>query len=1237
VWRKNGGSWNYENMNPLGDGKTFQITKYFNSGDFIEYYFQGKDIDSNWGDIEYPSDGSYLYFSINLIDSWHYPSVTLTGTGAPSDRTYRYPITPDSSQNVNLYVGSDLDDITVYVYWKATTLPEINEETGEPLTGTTRILLKYDYTVSDGENPGKYYSTFASTDPITALNDGTRVYYFIRIEKSGENTTYLTSNGQNPEGSIMRTYPPQELDECFTYLVTKAEVMYSFHIPKEALPSSRALSMRECYDSYGSYFLNPHRYDSETVYIWLGKEQREADHDGEGIDELVAKLYWKATGSGNEEAEWHVSTFTYILTEGSTDYWRSEFIQPSNSFYERGDIVMYYITLSNPGAGKIDTVVYPGAGNGAYPDTHTAYSPLSTYDPNAPYNDENFPKFWYVIANYLPVIYYPEYPADYAVDVDVSGGITLDWQDAYDGDGDTITDYEIQIDDNPNFTSPDTYTTSGNPAPSEYYVTGLSNGTVYYWRVRAKDSYGEWGPWGWNNNYWTFFTLNSPRVLWVSWEKRKPGAGWQTMLWDKEAGIYPTVYNDEEVRIKVTVYPGNADTTTLKVYYKISPQTVDPVITTIEASSPSDESYYFETDNNPSNWNWNYDNSTERGYVEWDATSSTATCWVTLPSDIHYPLGSGYYFWVQPCARTSSGEWLNGEARFYVIEDDPDTVVSGRGTGLSEYPVDNKATLTNGDSNLLSAVENYSPLRHRTTEYLFATSNKRYLTPDDDAVRVNYDQLYLDSADDYQTKQGSDGVPDVFYGEDPGIYIRTEYQDMNPSGSDLEDTQLIYSYNGTDTFYETNFRYILVYSTYLKPYTLKYNFAKLIPQDSDNDGKYIMTMPESAIIKYWFKLKDTYLLKTGLSTTPPETDAQKFSYSILQDDITRPFVWKAPSPQANIGNEDAVAGYAVNSVIITIGLADTYDGKFTYKGITYGPFKTWPGGDENASAGDPLYSDRDRFIAEGFDGWDDFTSANYWDYYVFAGNTSSDTAKQNSGVVSRSTDGLPWSARFAHATLCYYVWVSSDAGWPVDRDGSTNSSPKSDSSGAPDTETNQYIRIENVEGAGSDGNQDGYVVMEPMPGEVDEYGNGIWYANIPIPADVESRPYLYYRIWACNGDFDPQYINLERGGGEAIGSKTGGLYGSYGEVIQNPWLEEYPGGEGGGQAGGKYRDYDYGWVTRTLYAGKVITPPRIKIISTVRYKGKKRQAIIYLSVDPDTKKVQDVISYHIEPRRKPVR
>jgi hypothetical protein len=82
--------------------------------------------------------------------------------------------------------------------------------------------------------------------------------------------------------------------------------------------------------------------------------------------------------------------------------------------------------------------------------------------------------------------------------------VTLEWKAATDPDGDPITDYHFQLSDRPDIRWPlspnfDKYVSKTPDKGETHYSLPrpglLSHGKIYYWRVRAKDSKGVWGPW----------------------------------------------------------------------------------------------------------------------------------------------------------------------------------------------------------------------------------------------------------------------------------------------------------------------------------------------------------------------------------------------------------------------------------------------------------------------------------------------------------------------------------------------------------------------------------------------------------------------------------------------------------------------------------------------------------------------------------------------------------------------
>ena len=134
----------------------------------------------------------------------------------------------------------------------------------------------------------------------------------------------------------------------------------------------------------------------------------------------------------------------------------------------------------------------------------------------------------------------PVYPADNAELQKTQ--FTFSWDIPADPDGDEIMDYEFQLSDrsdmrfplSPNF---DRYISSISPdsIKPEFVVPwpGLFNaGTIYYWRVRSKDSYGAWSAW---SPTWSFVThgvmlpldgtcIRKESELYLKWNQNSGGA-----------------------------------------------------------------------------------------------------------------------------------------------------------------------------------------------------------------------------------------------------------------------------------------------------------------------------------------------------------------------------------------------------------------------------------------------------------------------------------------------------------------------------------------------------------------------------------------------------------------------------------------------------------------------------------------------------------------------------------------
>ncbi|RKZ14790.1 hypothetical protein DRQ17_07240, partial [bacterium] len=203
-YRINGGDWITVDMTS-SDGMYFTASANFSSGDCVEYYFEGRDNDSTLWDTT--TDESY--FTVELVNAWHYPTTPFTDPNL-FPQTYRYPAQPDETQTVTIYAGCEDNTAQFSLYYAVNGLPQMSAD-GTPLSGTQKIDLDWDFEISTGtDRLGDYFSTRPSSSPIPVQPEDSIVYYFIKVNVSGKPTTYILSDGNSPEGTLLSSYLPDD-------------------------------------------------------------------------------------------------------------------------------------------------------------------------------------------------------------------------------------------------------------------------------------------------------------------------------------------------------------------------------------------------------------------------------------------------------------------------------------------------------------------------------------------------------------------------------------------------------------------------------------------------------------------------------------------------------------------------------------------------------------------------------------------------------------------------------------------------------------------------------------------------------------------------------------------------------------------------------------------------------------------------------------------------------------------
>jgi hypothetical protein len=140
----------------------------------------------------------------------------------------------------------------------------------------------------------------------------------------------------------------------------------------------------------------------------------------------------------------------------------------------------------------------------------------------------------------------PVYPADGGASDGTD--VVFRWSAAADPDGDAVTDYHFQLADRPDVRWPlspnfDKYISRTPDRGRSCYALPrpglLTPGRTYYWRVKARDSHGAWGPW---SATWSF-TAHGPAYPVDVTIRYHPDTGTGTLTWrPNPAGRPPARY-----------------------------------------------------------------------------------------------------------------------------------------------------------------------------------------------------------------------------------------------------------------------------------------------------------------------------------------------------------------------------------------------------------------------------------------------------------------------------------------------------------------------------------------------------------------------------------------------------------------------------------------------------------------------------------------------------------------------
>ncbi len=460
---------------------------------------------------------------------------------------------------------------------------------------------------------------------------------------------------------------------------------------------------------------------------------------------------------------------------------------------------------------------------------------------------------------------------------------------------------------------------------------------------------------------------------------------------------------------------------------------------------------------------------------------------------------------------------------------------------------------------------------------------RKYFMPDGTAT---VDQARCLAANHSTDPTIGDGRPDIFLDEIPELFLRFAYGDGDGGNNNYEMTYRCQNGpTGSINWTNVSWPSVNISSSSVIDNAADNSFAVGYSTPSGFYGHYGMlrfsniavlrTIPESAAVEYYFKIKDgnkdvfCYAGAGGVALNQGTARGTPFIYDILQDDLSRPQVYNytagpmVPGPQNRQGS--------------TIAWADG-DGEWS-RGGTYSVRVALQ---DLKSGGSDIY---------GITGFNNVISGRSGDSGIRTDITATGTI-----------------ANPVHDTRVYYRFSSTAlTGHSATYGGDSNYSNLGDAAA-------ENITAQECGDAAN--NFDGFVTLRAVAGTLDAWGNGLYEGSFTLGA---TNQFIYYRIYACNNDFDPQaFVTASTNTFTSVGAPApNGAHLATGAAVAG--LPTDP--------ANRELDRDHGWVTPTRYGGSISGARFIRITSEADFNGTKKVVITDVSTEDD--RVGNIISHEI--------
>lgn len=657
-----------------------------------------------------------------------------------------------------------------------------------------------------------------------------------------------------------------------------------------------------------------------------------------------------------------------------------------------------------------------------------------------------------------------------------------------------------------------------------------------------------------------------------------------------------SIENTEEVRLIVRMI--NTGTPRMRFYYTTGPLTesAPTVVTYKDKSGDAGTSYYIEDDDGAGvvvgtdmEFSGTLKESLSHFYnqIKWKPCGSTdAANYIGTENGLEM-----YY-------NAYSERWWNvlvGGGNDTLLAAKPYPLVWNDAGGYFEYNYENNYSPLRHTPHVVSGVpSNQLCLQMKTTYYYFMPNDAK-------PINANFDVYGLDA--NKFTVNTADGFGDIIYGENPYLYVRASFGDiialndvMKTLGTN-EPSKIMFGYGGatsatisyststeltyfkrdhwgnwdvtttnSDTIAPNNPAYTEA-EKHLRGQKLHYDFLQ------PSDYTKIANLPEGTTVYYYFKINDyndipgkiwwhKLLFANGIYNDSGSVPggADYYSYCMLQDDYTRPYIKFTATPTPDVSAlrpqsvHDSGNGPWINDYIVKADLWDVHNGVNSFN----------PAGYANTLSG--------------------------------RGNSSGIYHNPDAAVLSPSANNP------VHDTRVYYKISTTPppAGLPTDKYLTSATTPNYD-----------FIHDNAHMIYALEGDTTGYVQMTgPQRG-------GEWIGKIPL-TESDVGKYIYYRLYVCNDDNDPQGFisasaNYIVGGNPVVGEHTVGSVNSNNNhgILGTQWGAPYDTSPGGACDS----DRDHGWAMYTRYGGQIVGPKVVKIRARVYIGGLIKDVVAYLNAD----------------------